>query len=137
MDVNVNVNLNQKLKVQNLSQRYGKDDLKLFKEIIEKKIELNLKQIALHKSSLKNPNSGDDQGRAASDIEANEHQSKTQILNTIGKLTDFNEDLKNALFRIRNKNYGTCRKTNNLIDRKRLMLVPHATLSVEGKEMRN
>jgi RNA polymerase-binding transcription factor DksA len=131
------MNSNQKPRGKNLSQRYGKDDLKLFKEIIEKKIKLNLKQIALHKSSLKNPNSGDDQGRAPSDIEANEHQSKTQILNTIGKLTDFNADLKNALFRIRNKNYGICRETNILIDKKRLILVPHATLSVEGKEMRN
>ena len=35
--------------------------------------------------------------------------------------------------RIRNKTYGVCRVTGKLINKKRLMLVPHATLSIEAK----
>ena len=45
----------------------------------------------------------------------------------------FIRDLKNALIRIENKTYGVCRVTGKLISKKRLKLVPHATLSIEAK----
>jgi len=38
-----------------------------------------------------------------------------------------------ALERIENKTYGICRVTGKLITKKRLELVPHATLSIEAK----
>ncbi|MEN8787727.1 MAG: TraR/DksA C4-type zinc finger protein, partial [Flavobacteriales bacterium] len=41
--------------------------------------------------------------------------------------------LENALMRIKNKTYGVCRVTGKLINKRRLMLVPHATLSIEAK----
>jgi len=47
----------------------------------------------------------------------------------------FIRDLKNALIRIQNKTYGICRITGKLINKKRLELVPHATLSIEAKNM--
>ena len=37
--------------------------------------------------------------------------------------------------RIENKTYGVCRVTGKLIPKARLMVVPHATLSIEAKEM--
>ena len=45
----------------------------------------------------------------------------------------FIRDLKSALIRIENKTYGVCRETSKLINKKRLELVPHATLSIEAK----
>jgi DnaK suppressor protein len=45
----------------------------------------------------------------------------------------FIRDLKNALLRIDNKTYGICRVTRKLIQKERLKLVPHATLSIEAK----
>lgn len=45
----------------------------------------------------------------------------------------FIRDLKFALERIENKTYGICRQTGKLIQRDRLLLVPHATLSIEAK----
>ncbi|MFT7442337.1 MAG: DnaK suppressor protein, partial [Maribacter sp.] len=45
----------------------------------------------------------------------------------------FIRDLKNALMRIENKTYGVCRVTGKLIQKERLKLVPHATLSIEAK----
>ena len=39
------------------------------------------------------------------------------------------------LVRIENKTYGICRVTGKLIPKERLRLVPHATLTVEAKEM--
>jgi RNA polymerase-binding transcription factor DksA len=47
----------------------------------------------------------------------------------------FIRDLKNGLIRIENKTYGICRVTKKLIAKERLMLVPHATLSIEAKNM--
>ena len=47
----------------------------------------------------------------------------------------FIRDLKNALIRIENKTYGVCRVTGKLISKDRLKLVPHATLSIEAKNM--
>ena len=47
----------------------------------------------------------------------------------------FIRDLKNALIRIENKTYGVCRVTGKLIQKQRLILVPHATLSIEAKNM--
>ena len=35
--------------------------------------------------------------------------------------------------RIENKTYGVCRETGKLIQKERLLLVPHATLSIEAK----
>ena len=45
----------------------------------------------------------------------------------------FIRDLKNAILRIENKTYGVCRVTGKLIQKERLKLVPHATLSIEAK----
>ena len=48
----------------------------------------------------------------------------------------FIQSLEAALVRIENKTYGICRETGKLIPKERLMLVPHATLSVEAKSKR-
>ena len=50
-------------------------------------------------------------------------------------VSQFIRDLKNALLRIENKTYGICRVTGKLINKERLKLVPHATLSIEAKNM--
>lgn len=47
----------------------------------------------------------------------------------------FIQNLEAALVRIENKTYGKCRETGKLIPKERLRLVPHATLTVEAKEM--
>ncbi len=49
----------------------------------------------------------------------------------------FIKGLEAALQRIKNKTYGICRETGKLIPKERLRLVPHATLSVEAKQMRD
>jgi RNA polymerase-binding transcription factor DksA len=47
----------------------------------------------------------------------------------------FIKNLEAALVRIENKTYGICRVTGKLIPKERLRMVPHATLTVEAKEM--
>ena len=45
----------------------------------------------------------------------------------------FIRDLKNALFRVENKTYGVCKVSGKLIAKERLLVVPHATMSMESK----
>ena len=47
----------------------------------------------------------------------------------------FIQSLEAALVRIENKTYGICGEPGKLIPKERLRLVPHATLTVEAKEM--
>lgn len=44
------------------------------------------------------------------------------------------QNLENAKLRILNKTYGICRESGKLIAKARLMVVPHATLSIEAKQ---
>lgn len=46
------------------------------------------------------------------------------------------ENLNNALIRVRNKTYGVCRETGELIPVERLRAVPHTTLSIDAKKNR-
>ena len=49
----------------------------------------------------------------------------------------FIQHLQAALVRIENKTYGICRETGKLIPKERLRAVPHATLSIEAKTIKN
>ena len=62
-----------------------------------------------------------------------EHKSKEENMKLAERQEKFIRNLKNALIRIENQTYGVCRVTGNLISKERLMLVPHATLSIEAK----
>ena len=46
------------------------------------------------------------------------------------------ENLSQALVRVRNKTYGICRETGQLIPVERLRAVPHTTLSLAAKNRR-
>ena len=67
--------------------------------------------------------------------EGSETMSKEANAQLALRQEKFIRDLKNALVRIENKTYGICRVTGKLINKKRLNLVPHATLSIEAKNM--
>ena len=123
---------------KDLKVRYSDKDLGEFKVLIEEKIEKAKKHLELLKSAYMNDgNNGTDdtsptfkafeEGSATMSKEAN-----TQLAIRQEK---FIRDLKNALLRIENKTYGICRVTGKLINKERLKLVPHATLSIEAKNM--
>ena len=61
--------------------------------------------------------------------------SKEEASNLAQRQYKFIQNLEAALVRIENKTYGICRVTGKLIPKERLRLVPHATLTVEAKEM--
>jgi RNA polymerase-binding transcription factor DksA len=55
------------------------------------------------------------------------------LLGLAARQEKFIQSLQAALVRIENKTYGVCRVTGKLIQKERLMLVPHATMSIEAK----
>ena len=118
--------------------RYSDEDLGKFKEIIVEKIEQAQKDLELLRSAYKNDgNNGTDD--TAPTFKAFEEGSETMSKEANTQLAirqeKFVRDLKNALLRIENKTYGICRVTGKLINPERLKLVPHATLSIEAKNM--
>ena len=118
--------------------RYSDADLQEFKAIIQQKIEKAEKDLALLRESLINDqnNGTDDTSPTFKAFEEGaETLSKEQNAILAGRQEKFIRDLKHALIRIENKTYGICRVTGKLIDKERLKAVPHATLSIEAKNM--
>jgi RNA polymerase-binding transcription factor DksA len=118
--------------------RYSDTDLAEFKEIILKKIEKAQHDLDLIKSAYMNDlNNGTDD--TSPTFKAFEEGSETMSKEANSQLAirqeKFLRDLKNALFRVENKTYGVCRVTGKLISKERLKLVPHATMSIEAKNM--
>lgn len=116
--------------------RYSDEDLKEFKDIILKKIARAEEDLALLKSSYMNGSNNDTDDTSPqfkSFEEGSDTMSKEANVQLAIRQEKFIRDLKNALIRIENKTYGVCRVTGKLIQKERLKLVPHATLSIEAK----
>lgn len=119
-------------------ERYSDAELEEFRQIIQKKIDKAQADLDLIKSAyMNNGNNGTDD--TSPTFKAFEEGSETMSKEANSALAirqeKFIRDLKNALVRIQNKTYGVCRVTGKLIAKERLKLVPHATLSIEAKNM--
>jgi DnaK suppressor protein len=118
--------------------RYSDADLAEFKELILKKINKAQADLDLIKSAYMNDlNNGTDD--TSPTFKAFEEGSETMSKEANSQLAirqeKFIRDLKNALFRVENKTYGVCKVTGKLIGKDRLMIVPHATMSIEAKNL--
>lgn len=123
---------------EELKSRYSDKDLEEFKSIIVEKLAKAKEQLALIESAYKNDlNNGTDDTSPTFKAfdEGSEVMSKEANSQLAIRQEKFIRDLKNALIRIENKTYGICRVTGKLINPERLKLVPHATLSIEAKNM--
>ena len=119
--------------------RYSDAELEEFKTIILGMLEKarseynNLRQVVMHNGS----NDIEDTSPSFKTVEddgANQ-LSKEEASQLVQRQYKFIQNLEGALARIENKTYGVCRLTGKLIPKERLRLVPHATLTVEAKEM--
>ncbi|MCT4664371.1 MAG: TraR/DksA family transcriptional regulator [Flavobacteriales bacterium] len=117
--------------------RYSDAELQEFKELINSKIDSAKNDIRILKGAFVQENGTNDTYSSANSYEdgagtlAKENNS---IL--IARQEKFVRDLELALIRIENKTYGICKVTKKLIQKERLKLVPHATMSIEAKNMR-
>ncbi len=117
--------------------RYSDEELQEFKELILKKLEKAQVEYELLKANVINSD-GNDTADTSPTFKVLEEGASTLSKEEAGHLAQrqmkFIQHLQAALVRIENKTYGICRKTGKLIPRERLLVVPHATLSVEAKE---
>lgn len=118
--------------------RYSDADLAEFKALIQAKLEKAKGDLELIKSAYMNDlNNGTDD--TSPTFKAFEEGSETMSKEANSQLAirqeKFIRDLKNALIRIENKTYGICKVTGKLINKERLKIVPHATMSIEAKNL--
>ena len=118
--------------------RYSDEELENFRNLIEVKINKAQEDLELLRSAYMNDgNNGteDTSPTFKAFEEGSETMSKEANTQLAIRREKFIRDLKNAMIRIENKTYGVCRITGKLINKQRLLLVPHATLSIEAKNM--
>lgn len=116
--------------------RFSDSELEEFRVLINQKLQEAQVDYNLLKGSLSNSdNHGtDDTGRTFNMMEdGSETLSREEVAQLAARQEKFIQSLQSALVRIENKTYGICRVTGKLIRKERLMLVPHATLSIEAK----
>ncbi|WP_166387554.1 MULTISPECIES: TraR/DksA family transcriptional regulator [unclassified Polaribacter] len=122
--------------MSDVKQKYSAEDLQEFKAIIDKKIARANEDLILLKAAYKNDSdngTNDTSHSFKSFDEGSEVMNKEANVQLAIRQEKFIRDLKNALLRIENKTYGVCRVTGKLIQKERLRIVPHATLSIEAK----
>lgn len=118
--------------------RYTDEELEEFRQIINEKLALAKRDYELMMATLTNKDSNDvdDTSPTYKALEeGSETQSKEELMEFAARQQKFIQGLRAALVRIENKTYGIDRITGKLIPAERLRAVPHATLSVESKQL--
>ena len=119
--------------------RYTDEELEEFRSIINEMLDKarkeynTLRRVIMHNGS----NDIEDTTPSFKTVEDDGayQLSKEEASQLAQRQYKFIQNLEAALVRIENKTYGICRETGKLIPKERLRLVPHATLTVEAKEM--
>ena len=120
------------------SMRYSDAELAEFKDLILRKLETAKKELAYLQGLITRKDEGDmEDGRYMTMEDGSMSMEREQLSQMASRQITFIDHLEKAMMRIENKTYGICRVTGKLIDKARLRAVPHATLSIEAKQMMN
>lgn len=121
------------------SMRYSDAELQEFRELINRKLETAKKELAYLQGLITRKDEGGDldEGRYMTMEDGSMSMEREQLSQMASRQIQFIDHLEKALMRIENKTYGVCRVTGKLIDKARLRAVPHATLSIEAKQLMN
>ena len=124
---------------EEIKNRYSDEELAEFRAIIEEKLAAAKAEYKTLREIVMNSSTNDIEDTSPSfktveDDGANQ-LSKEEAGHLAQRQYKFIQNLEAALVLIENKTYGICRATGKLIPKERLRLVPHATLTVEAKEM--
>ena len=121
-------------------KRYSDEELMEFKDLILQKMEVarsDYDQIVAALTHRDNNSVDDTSPTYKVTEEGYATQSKEELNTLAARQKKFIDSLQGELVRIENKTYGVCRVTGKLIPKERLRAVPHATLSIEAKQMKN
>jgi RNA polymerase-binding transcription factor DksA len=119
------------------TMRYSDSDLVEFREIIQRKLDAAKKELNYLQGLITRKEEGGDmdEGRYMTMEDGSVSMEREQLSQMASRQITFIDHLEKAMMRIENKTYGICRVTGKLIDKARLRAVPHATLSIEAKQM--
>ena len=119
--------------------RYSDEELEEFRTIINDMLDKARKEYNTRRGVIMHNGSNDIEDTTPSfktvEDDGAYQLSKEEASQLAQRQYKFIQNLEAALVRIENKTYGICRETGKLIPKERLRLVPHATLTVEAKEM--
>ena len=119
--------------------RYSDEELEEFRTIINDMLDKARKEYNTLRRVIMHNGSNDIEDTTPSfktvEDDGTYQLSKEEASQLAQRQYKFIQNLEAALVRIENKTYGICRETGKLIPKERLRLVPHATLTVEAKEM--
>lgn len=122
------------------NQRYSDTDLEEFKQVILTKLSMAREELTALSASLQysNPNGTDDTAGTYATLEdGSATMDKEHLHQLAGRQQKFIQQLEAALIRVANKTYGICRTTGTLIQKERLLAVPHTTQSMAAKLAQN
>ena len=122
------------------SLRYSDGELQEFRELIQKKLDQAKKELTYLQGLItrKDEMGGDEnENRYMTMEDGSMSMEREQLAQMASRQINYIDHLEKALMRIENRTYGICRVTGKLIDKARLRAVPHATLSIEAKQMMN
>jgi DnaK suppressor protein len=123
---------NNYMQESQVSHRYSDHDLSEFRQLVEQKLTKARVKVAFYRQQIAElGDNADTKLRGPEDSLGGAEMERAQEL--AGKEVKYIQHLENALTRIDNKTYGICRETGVLIEKNRLMAVPHATLSMLAK----
>ena len=119
-------------------KRYSDEELQELKALILEKLAKAQREYDSLRANINNTE-GNDIADTSPTFKVLEEGATTLSKEEAGQLATrqmkFIQHLQNALIRIENKTYGVCCETGELIPKERLRAVPHATRSVEAKNM--
>lgn len=119
-----------------VQERYSDADLQMFKDVILKKLAQAKDDYEMLRAAMTHSTSNDIEDTSPT-FKVLEEGATSLSKEESGELAQrqykFIQSLEAALVRIENKTYGISRVSGKLIPKARLLLVPHATLSVEDK----
>jgi RNA polymerase-binding transcription factor DksA len=116
--------------------RYTEEDLKEFRELINKKLDVAREEFNTLQKQLRD---GNENGTDSTNnnyltlddgADTFEKENLTQLA---GRLKKFINNLEAAMVRVENGTYGVCKVSGKLIPKERLRAVPHTTMSIEAK----
>jgi len=116
--------------------RYSDEELAEFKKLIDSKLDQARQEYEYMREQIVELNENASEKQGGNWFDDSSIHTELEMLNSmVIRQQQFINNLENALIRIQNKTYGVCVVTGQLIEKQRLLLVPHATKSVAAKEI--
>lgn len=122
--------------MSNTVVRYSDAELEEFRQLILEKHSKSKEQLASLQEQIIDitENTADEHG--GDWVDDSSINNEVEMLNNMAiRQRMYIKDLENALVRIKNKSYGICSISGQLIDKKRLLAVPTTTKSLEAKSV--